>query len=79
MQQEFQLGMVQKCPITRTSACDRGLKKTDSLNLEGNIGVGHVRYPTAGRDDASEAQPFYTSIPANISLAHNGTLTNQLK
>ena len=54
-------------------------KKTDSLNLEGNIGVGHVRYPTAGRDDASEAQPFYTSIPANISLAHNGTLTNSAK
>ena len=54
-------------------------KKADSLNLEGNIGVGHVRYPTAGRDDASEAQPFYTSIPANISLAHNGTLTNSTK
>ena len=51
-------------------------KKSDSLNLEGNLGIGHVRYPTAGRDDASEAQPFYTSNPVNISLAHNGTLTN---
>jgi amidophosphoribosyltransferase len=51
-------------------------KKADSLNLEGNLGIGHVRYPTAGCDDASEAQPFHTSNPVNISLAHNGTLTN---
>ena len=51
-------------------------KQTDSLNLDGNIGIGHVRYPTAGRDNASEAQPFHTSNPVNISLAHNGTLTN---
>ena len=54
-------------------------KKTDSLNLDGNLGIGHVRYPTAGRDDASEAQPFHTSNPVNISLAHNGTLTNSSK
>ena len=51
-------------------------KQADSLNLEGNIGIGHVRYPTAGRDNASEAQPFHTLNPVNISLAHNGTLTN---
>ena len=51
-------------------------KTGESLNLEGNIGVGHVRYPTAGCSDASEAQPFYSANPVNISLAHNGTLTN---
>jgi len=54
-------------------------KSTDSLNLEGNIGIGHVRYPTAGRDDVSEAQPFHSANPVNISLAHNGTLTNSIK
>ena len=54
-------------------------KKSDSLDLEGNIGIGHVRYPTAGRDNASEAQPFHTLNPVNISLAHNGTLTNTEK
>ena len=54
-------------------------KKSDSLDLEGNIGIGHVRYPTAGRDNASEAQPFHTLNPVNISLAHNGTLTNSEK
>jgi len=51
-------------------------KPNDLLKLEGNIGIGHVRYPTAGCDDASEAQPFYSSNPIKISLAHNGTLTN---
>ena len=52
--------------------------KTDNSlsQLNGNIGIGHVRYPTAGSDDSSEAQPFYTANPVNIALAHNGTLIN---
>ena len=54
-------------------------KTNESLSLEGNMGVGHVRYPTAGCSDASEAQPFYSANPVNISLAHNGTLTNSDK
>jgi len=54
-------------------------KTAESLSLKGNVGVGHVRYPTAGRSDASEAQPFYSANPVNISLAHNGTLTNSEK
>ena len=44
--------------------------------LGGNIGIGHVRYPTAGTDNVNEAQPFHTTNPINIALAHNGTLTN---
>jgi|TARA_B110000263_G_scaffold200283_1_gene179517 amidophosphoribosyltransferase len=51
-------------------------KTNESLSLEGTVGVGHVRYPTAGRADASEAQPLHSANPVNISLAHNGTLTN---
>ena len=54
-------------------------KTNESLSLEGSVGVGHVRYPTAGCSDASEAQPFYSANPVNISLAHNGTLTNSDK
>lgn len=48
----------------------------DVLQLNGKIGIGHTRYPTAGGYNLADVQPLWIGSPRGIALAHNGNLVN---
>lgn len=52
----------------------------DLEKLKGNIGIGHVRYSTAGSSTRENAQPLLLNyIKGTLGLAHNGNLINALE
>ncbi len=53
--------------------------QSEMLKLEGNAGIGHCRYPTAGSSSSEESQPMYLNYPCGLALAHNGNLTNNIE
>ncbi|MCE4536447.1 amidophosphoribosyltransferase [Pelomonas sp. P7] len=68
----------QKCFMHKARGMVRDVFRTRNMRaLPGNIGLGQVRYPTAGNAySEEEAQPFYVNAPFGIVLVHNGNLTN---
>ena len=67
-----------KCFMHKARGMVRDIFRTRNMRaLPGNVGLGQVRYPTAGNAySEEEAQPFYVNAPFGIVLVHNGNLTN---
>ena len=67
-----------RCFMHKARGMVRDVFRTRNMRaLPGNVGLGQVRYPTAGNAySEEEAQPFYVNAPYGIVLVHNGNLTN---
>jgi amidophosphoribosyltransferase len=67
-----------KCFMHKARGMVRDVFRTRNMRaLPGPVGLGQVRYPTAGNAySEEEAQPFYVNAPFGIVLVHNGNLTN---
>jgi len=67
-----------KCFMHKARGMVRDVFRTRNMRgLPGMVGLGQVRYPTAGSAySEEEAQPFYVNAPYGIVLVHNGNLTN---
>ena len=67
-----------KCFMHKARGMVKDVFRTRNMRaLPGTIGLGQVRYQTAGNAySEEEAQPFYVNAPFGLVLVHNGNLTN---
>ncbi len=67
-----------RCYMHKARGMVRDVFRTRNMrSLPGTVGLGQVRYPTAGNAySEEEAQPFYVNAPFGIVLVHNGNLIN---
>ncbi len=61
--------------LKRLGLVSHGFGPEQISQLPGNVGIGHVRYPTMGRGVLCDAQPFFYRQPGVI-MAHNGNILN---
>jgi amidophosphoribosyltransferase len=61
--------------LKKSNGMVRDVFHTKSLSrLTGHMGVGHVRYPTAGCSSEFEAQPFFVNSPFGVALGSRSTI-----
>ncbi|MBS3767740.1 MAG: amidophosphoribosyltransferase [Candidatus Cloacimonetes bacterium] len=51
-------------------------KEKHVSRLQGQVGIGHVRYATQGDLETQDSQPFAVNYPYGLAMAHNGNVTN---
>lgn len=65
------MGMVKEKGLVTSIFTEDNIKK-----LQGSMGIGHTRYPTAGVNSITEVQPFFTHAANGVAMAFNGNIVN---
>jgi amidophosphoribosyltransferase len=65
------VGIVKEKGLVTSIFTEENIKK-----LQGSMGIGHTRYPTAGVNSITEVQPFFTHSANGVAMAFNGNIVN---